>query len=257
MTNFRDLIVEYPNVISKDLCYEIISRFEDDTNKSSGQTADRSPSRAKISTDLHLSSYQQWSDIDDKIFELFGPYCKKYLEFLSNTFGGAVKPSKTQIMDSGYQIQRTMKGEYYRWHTDDQYCAIWDTITQPFVEEKGEVIDDTRSCGYERRLFTYIFYLNDNFFGGKTQFQVGSSEEDTISITPEQGKLLCFPANFLYPHQGAEVTAGVKYIMTGWVNDYIKYPIMDGSPMSMIWRQEYVEQGRQMLVPDPVQQVDQ
>jgi len=71
MTNFRDLIVEYPNVISKDLCYEIIGRFEDDSNKSSGQTADRSPSRAKISTDLHLSSYRQWSDIDDKIFELF------------------------------------------------------------------------------------------------------------------------------------------------------------------------------------------
>jgi hypothetical protein len=243
MTKFSDLIVEYKNVLDPDKCREIILKFEDSPHKSSGQTADRSPTQTKVSTDLYISSYFEWQELDKYIFEVFNPYVKKYLNFIEESFNGGVKATNTQIMDSGYQIQRTRPGEYYRWHTDDEYAAIFDTITQPWNGDS-----DARSSGYQRRLFTYIFYLNDGFSGGRTQFKVGPTDDDIVSITPETGKLLCFPANVLYCHQGEEVTKGVKYLMTGWVSDFIRYPVFDSSPMSNTWRKEYIEQGRELLV---------
>lgn len=244
-TKFSDLIVEYKNVLDADTCREIILKFEDSPHKSSGQTADRSPTKTKVSTDLYISAYQEWEDLDKIIFDKFNPYVKQYLGFIEDKFNGGVKATNTQIMDSGYQVQRTRSGEYYRWHTDDEYAAIFDTITQPL---NGHF--DTRASGYQRRLFTYIFYLNEGFSGGRTQFKVGPTDDDIVSVTPETGKLLCFPANFLFPHQGEEVVEGVKYLMTGWVSDFIRYPVFDSSPMSDVWRKEYIQQGRQLLVGD-------
>jgi len=243
MANFSDLILEYKDVLDRDKCQEIIRRFEESPLKGDGQTADRSPSKSKVSTDLYISHLNDWADIDDYIFNEFNQYVKKYLNFLDDYFGGKVRASNTRIMDSGYQIQRTQVGEYYRWHTDDQYSAVFDSITLPISGNP-----DTGSAGYQRRLFTYIFYLNEGFSGGRTQFKVGPKESDIISIVPETGKLICFPANFLYPHQGEEVTDGVKYLVTGWVSDYIRAPLMDSSPMSDEWRKEYSDQGRKLLL---------
>lgn len=248
MTKFSDLIVEYKNVLEPDKCIDIIKRFEDSPYKSGGQTADRSPTTSKVSTDLHISSYESWQDVDEYVFHKFKPYVKEYLSVLENSFNGGVKPTNTRILDSGYQVQRTKSGEYYRWHTDDEYAAIFDTITHPL-----DNYSDGRVCGYQRRLFTYIFYLNQGFSGGRTQFKVGPTDDDIFSVTPETGKLLCFPANFLYSHQGEEVIDGVKYLMTGWVSDFIRYPVFDSSPMSEIWREDYRNQGRDLLVGDSYQ----
>ena len=60
------------------------------------------------------------------------------------------------------------------------------------------------------RALTYIWYLNDNFEGGETEFIDG-----TI-IKPKTGNMLIFPASWLYVHRGVEVTKGYKVIATGW-----------------------------------------
>lgn len=245
MLNFSDLIVEYKDVLDADKCQEIIKRFEESSLKGEGQAGDRSPSKKKVSTDLFISELSEWGDIDSYIYEKFSPFAREYLNFLDGSFRGEVRAANSRIMDSGYQIQRTNPGEYYRWHTDDQYSAVYDTITMPIPGSP-----DSACCGYQRRLFTYIFYLNEGFSGGRTQFVVGPNEDDVVSITPETGKLICFPANFLYPHQGEEVVEGSKYLMTGWVSDYIKSILSDTSPVSYEWRKEYSDQGKPLLLRD-------
>lgn len=245
MLNFSDLIVEYKDVLDADKCQEIIKRFEESSLKGEGQAGDRSPSKKKVSTDLFISELPEWGDIDSYIYEKFSPFAREYLNFLDGSFRGEVRAANSRIMDSGYQIQRTNPGEYYRWHTDDQYSAVYDTITMPIPGSP-----DSACCGYQRRLFTYIFYLNEGFSGGRTQFVVGPDEDDVVSITPETGKLICFPANFLYPHQGEEVVEGSKYLMTGWVSDYIKSILSDTSPVSYEWRKEYSDQGKPLLLRD-------
>jgi len=64
-----------------------------------------------------------------------------------------------------------------------------------------------------QRIVTYIFYLNDVDDGGQTQF----FGDESVGVTPEMGKLILFPANPLYVHQGEPVRAGIKYIATGWL----------------------------------------
>jgi len=68
-------------------------------------------------------------------------------------------------------------------------------------------------------MHTYIYYLNDasEFEGGRTQFRIGTGEDDIMSITPEKGKLILFPANCIFTHRGEPVTKGHKYLATGWV----------------------------------------
>ena len=52
-------------------------------------------------------------------------------------------------------------------------------------------------------------YLNDNFKGGETKFDI----HDTI-IKPKTGRVLVFPPLWIYPHAGLPVVEGKKYILT-------------------------------------------
>lgn len=52
--------------------------------------------------------------------------------------------------------------------------------------------------------YTFMVYLNDGMEGGATNF-------DGVSVVPEAGMALIFKHDLL--HEGAEVTAGVKYVL--------------------------------------------
>ena len=63
----------------------------------------------------------------------------------------------------------------------------------------------------EYRVITYIFYLNDVNDGGETQFW------NNEKVIPEKGKLVLFPASWVYPHRGLMPKSSDKYIITGWI----------------------------------------
>lgn len=63
------------------------------------------------------------------------------------------------------------------------------------------------------RLFTIIVYLNDVYEGGETEFPTYNKK-----INPKKGKVLMFPCNFLYLHQGNVPISNDKYIATSFVN---------------------------------------
>lgn len=68
-----------------------------------------------------------------------------------------------------------------------------------------------------RRFLICMFYLNNNFEGGETEFiPIGGKP---YSITPEQGKLVMFPPFWTHPHRGCELIEGTKYI----ANVYLHY----------------------------------
>ena len=90
--------------------------------------------------------------------------------------------------DSGYQIQRTPVGGGYSPHIDDLGFGC-------------------------NRFITALWYLNDNYDGGETEFIYQG-----ISIKPEIGKLILFPPWWTHLHTGRKVTKGKKYICTTWLN---------------------------------------
>jgi hypothetical protein len=202
-------IVEIENALSPELCNEIIEKFEQDEGKEPGVTGYGTVTDIKKSTDLFISSKPEWHEINDLLIKNFcDNYKNVYNEKMeklpgSNQWwilstmtsldhtGKQIKFIRDGIRDmintiTGFQIQRTKKGEHYHWHTDE--------------------------LRKEQRYLTYIYYLNtlDEEDGGYTEFISGKK------IKPEQGKLLIFPATWTYVHRGNPVLGKTKYIITGW-----------------------------------------
>tara|TARA_B100001996_G_scaffold186131_1_gene142354 strand:- start:8182 stop:9072 length:891 start_codon:yes stop_codon:yes gene_type:complete len=247
ITNFSDMIAEYDDVIPADKCKEIIDKFEYDQRKSKGITAADTEGKAtqesiKKSTDLWISQWPEWEEYDHYFFEKLSPHVKQYLMFIKERLGDDVQ-SKGDLVDSGYQIQRTNVGEGYGWHADDDVSPILDTIVFPLrgYTDSGSVL-----CA--RRLFTYMWYLNDDFSGGETQFRVGPGKDDIFSVAPKQGKLICFPASWYFHHRGDIVTKGSKYVCTGWLSDHVTTFSNDTTGLSEQFRKDAKSAGRKMLL---------
>ena len=183
-----EFIYEIPNNLSPEKCEEIIRRFEESDEKTEGVTIGGDTDiKSKVSVDLGISGRPGWDDIDEHLCAQLKEGFKQYREHLKDSI--AVDELFRETQDLGYQIQRTEKGGYYSWHHD--------------------------SVMRDGRLVTYIWYLNSRdpmTEGGATSFLNGKH------ITPEQGKLIFFPATWTYMHMGMPIiTDKHKYICTGWI----------------------------------------
>lgn len=197
---FVDLIIEYPNILDADLCDTIIDRFESDSRKTQGVTSGGAKPDVKVSSDLNLSAFSDWSDIDSILYEKLTPYAAKYVNYLDEHLMSGLYG----VFDTGYQIQKTSPGGFYKWHNDSG-------VKYPTGTELTHL---------NTRFATYIFYLNDigDNVGGKTKFYFNGE----YSITPQRGKLIMFPASTLYTHCGEEFRGDSKYIITGWLYSPIR-----------------------------------
>ena len=213
--NLTDLIIEIDDTLDRDFCQSVVGKFDQDERTYDGHSGATVNTRVKVSTDLLISQLPDWSDEDAKFFEVLAPHVTSYLDMLSKELN---IQSSGFVVDSGYQIQRTSADGFYTWHSDDAYYTILDT-------EVDGSNSGTTMAAIERRLFTYIFYLNDfdEFEGGETEFFLGNGNIHTIKAKP--GKLILFPANFLFQHRGVNVTSGSKYLATGWVSDFPAYGV--------------------------------
>lgn len=95
-------------------------------------------------------------------------------------------------------------GEYYKWHFDFIY---------PHTKEISDHINQ-----FGQRVKTAIFYFNDDFKGGDTEFKI-----PFISVPPKKGHALIFNNSLKDGsrdsssiHRGSTVTEGNKWIMTLW-----------------------------------------
>lgn len=186
---FDKFIWQKRNALSPNFCNALIAKFEADDNKEQGITGAGLNTKFKVSTDLNLSVWDAYQYEDEVLFESIkegiNEYCA-YHKTLHPALSMQNNPN-VELEDSGYQMQRTRVGEYYKWHND-------------FGIYKNGV-----------RLATYIWYLNDVHKGGETEFIDGTL------IKPEQGKLMIFPAYWNYHHQGRPPISNTKYIVTGWM----------------------------------------
>ena len=63
------------------------------------------------------------------------------------------------------------------------------------------------------RILVFMTYLNDVESGGETNFP-----NYELTIKPEQGKTIIWPAEWTHEHSGNIVKLGSKYIITGWMH---------------------------------------
>ena len=169
-----------------DVCLEAVRRFEASSDQQIagriGQAGVEAP-EVKRSTDLRISGRADWRDIDrilsQQLVATFNAFALEFPFFAANKF-----------KDIGYNLQRTLPGEYYHWHVDAGPGA------------------------FSERQLVAIWFLNDvPGPGGETEFPLQG-----VSIRPEQGKLILFPPFWTHVHRGVTLEAGVKYIVTTWIS---------------------------------------
>ncbi len=178
-------IYEKERALPADVCLEAIRRFEGSADQQApgriGQAGEIAP-QVKRSTDLRISGREDWRDIDrllaQQLVSTFNAFVLEFPFFAANKF-----------KDIGYNLQRTLPGEYYHWHVD---------------AGPGE---------FSSRQMVAIWYLNDVAGpGGETEFPL-----QEVLVRPTQGKLLLFPPFWTHVHRGVTLEKGVKYIATTWV----------------------------------------
>jgi len=171
------------------LCDELIDFFESQQGRQTqGKTAGGLNLEAKNSVDLSIRP----RDLEN---EEFAPV-KKYLESLFACHRDYVeqwpflKSMLQQVELGSFNLQRYESGGHF---------------LKPHSERT--------TLGTSHRVLAWMTYLNDVSDGGSTQFI-----HQNLSVQPEKGKTLIWPAEWTHAHVGNVVNSGRKYIITGWLH---------------------------------------
>lgn len=181
--NLKDYIVVLENVISNELCEEILFEYQRSREWKKARTINGVNTSARNVSSINLSeenslnqNYEKRKKIDDEIFACASKAIGKYNE----------KFSRCEInQDSGYELLRYTENQFYVEHTDS-YIGIPRHV----------------SCS---------FAINDNYEGGEFGF-FGRE----LTIKAPKGSALMFPSNFMYPHEIMPVTKRIRYSIVTW-----------------------------------------
>jgi hypothetical protein len=194
-------VLEIPNFIPNDICESVVRRFENDGRKVEGSfsypVGDQVLTRLKNNTELTIASCTDWEDMNTLFLNYTLKAYNEYVKHLKDTFDGYGDPRypiyerelfPTDMICTGFPIQRLGKGDVYDWHHDGD-------VSKPYFIQ-------------------IIFYLNtlQENQGGCTEFIDGKK------VRPEMGKVLMYPCSWTFPHKGGEILDGYKYICTTTVS---------------------------------------
>jgi hypothetical protein len=185
--------------ISKELCQDIIEKFNNEPRKYTGLTQGGVNKDIKDTTDFVITKTKEdWN----KIFIFLNKELSRSLKEYANLFHCDDFKNIDQQTTNTYNLL-----------SDKLY--IYNFMVQKYVQKSGRyVYHNDFAIDYPKkqmRILTYIWYLNDVEEGGETVFF------GKYRFKPETGKLLIFPASWLYPHCGKMPLSSDKYIITGWV----------------------------------------
>lgn len=112
---------------------------------------------------------------------------------LAKEYWALVKPHVDETLFGWRAVGLNERFRGYRYGPQQRFAPHYD----------GSFVRNDR----ERSMLTLLFYLNDDFSGGKTEMM----DFDEAPIVPKQGLMLLFQHPLL--HQGCVVESGVKYVL--------------------------------------------
>ena len=94
-----DFIYVKDDVMDKDFCSHLISKFESDVeNQYRGVTAGGLKEHVKNTTDLRISSFEHWHDEDQKVFEIVSDSREQYVSYLEKFMIGIFNLNDLRII---------------------------------------------------------------------------------------------------------------------------------------------------------------
>ncbi len=181
-----DLIVVLKNYIPDETCDEILEWFKSNTHlQTDGSVYSTEGDQSEVDKDFKnaiQTLVPPRASISDKMTEITASAFEEA--------GSRYPVPESNITFNDYCVRVYPKGEgIFKLHVDQQ------------------------AFGPVSRLFACIMYLNDVEIGGETEFP-----EWNIAVKPEKGKVLLFPCNYLFKHQGNVPISNEKYIATNFIN---------------------------------------
>jgi hypothetical protein len=172
-------------LISKHICENIIEIGE---NKIKNNFGHKTKSNGRNDIAINLSNFGNYTKSENFIY--VNNAIKKSLEEFCDLFLPEIHLSKYTYREHKFQKSEN-DGGFYKWH--------WESMGKD-----------------SNRAFVWMLYLNTVEKGGKTEFY--KTKNDIISIKPEIGKFVFWPAGETHTHRAAPDLQETKYILTGWVN---------------------------------------
>ena len=174
------------NINNDQLCDNVIDFFNESPKKHQGKTGAAVNEDIKKSidvtirpSDFNLPNFIIFKEFSDLLHSHFKLYCDKW-DILN----------ELNLSLGSFNIQK--------YDTDGHF--------QKLHSERMDI-------GSMHRVFAWMIYLNNVEDGGNTTFPYFD-----LTIKPEKGKLLIWPAEWTHTHCGEKVHSDVKYIMTGWID---------------------------------------
>lgn len=183
-----DYVTYYDNSMDKELCQEIIDRFE----KNIDQQEDTILKGHRSFKEINITKHENWKDINDKLLDMMQFNLGKYMAQFNID-------SKAWPEQVGYEMFRMKR-----------YL--------PNDEDEFSFHVDVQDYATARRFLVYFFYLNDVEEGGETAFQYNRNEKIILKVKPVAGRLLMFPPLWTHPHIGMKPISGPKYIIGGYLH---------------------------------------
>ena len=180
--NIKDYIVVLRNIVSLDLCNAILKEYKNADEWQKAHTVGgmlteiRNCDTLEMSQPFVIQDNKERVRLDAEMFKC----AAKCIENYNKKF----KHSHVQE-DTGYELLRYNKGEFYKEHVDT-------FLTAP-------------------RLVSCSFHLNDDYEGGEFGFF-----DKKLKIKANKGDVVMFPSTFMYPHQILPVTKGTRYSIITW-----------------------------------------
>ena len=188
---FKDLIWTKPKAISTSQCASCIEWFwnnEDLHQQGQVYGGEDSVTDGSLHTNLdRKNTIQAYPSPDDPISDFM-----------------------TDVMTDGWkQYSKTLPTP------QGQPMSFSDYSVRVYYKGQGKFLDHVDQCAGPNvtRVFGIILYLNTVDEGGETDFK-----DYKLKVKPEAGKLIIFPCNYLFRHEGTIPLSEDKYIITSFLN---------------------------------------
>jgi hypothetical protein len=175
----------YPGALSREVCDDIVARFEADPRRYPSRTATRQQPLIRSGTMLDIPRYDDWADVCSLATQVtrccLDDYVQRYpsLQFLARPENSLITPPI---------LERIEPGQGYGYHIDAGMGGTHD------------------------RIVSGLFYLRDIAEGGETEFPFQLQH-----VKPKAGLLLLFPPFWTHLHRGVSPVSAVKYNITNFV----------------------------------------
>jgi len=183
MGELTKYIMVIKNIVPDKLCDAILAEYSNSNDWDATAVGDGRPNKKirncdtiQMSQEFTIKDSKERARLDAEVFKC----AAKCIEEYNKKFVHAHVQE-----DTGYELLRYNKGEFYTQHVDS------------FLQAP--------------RLVSCSFHLNDDYEGGEFAFF-----DRELKYKLNKGDVLMFPSTFMYPHEVMPVTKGTRYSIITW-----------------------------------------